>query len=131
MKIKNDVVLTIKTIKKYKCELCNRDDGIDDSVMLYVYHDGLLCCESCITDIDDSKMFDAVSIDLYLDGKVLSNGVNTLKIMIDSVKKSNNRMFGLRYDIWFKYAGKNWHGIKMGNDYFNVVKCKVKKVAKF
>jgi hypothetical protein len=118
---------TIETIRTYKCELCNRDDGIEDDIK-YFYHDDLMVCESCITDIDKSEITGASIMNLYLDGSRLSNGSNTFYVDIDIVKKSDNKMFGTRYDMWFKYDGKNWHGVKMGNDYFNVVKCKVKKI---
>jgi hypothetical protein len=118
----------IDTIKKYKCELCNRDDGVDDADVKYFYHDSLMLCESCITDMDKSEMYDKSSIELYLDGTVLTNGSNTFSVIINDFKKSENKIFGVRYDIWFEFNGKSWHGVKMGNDYYNAVKCKVKKV---
>jgi hypothetical protein len=127
MKTKKRALKVVENVKKLKCELCNRDTGLDDNEIRYMYYENLLCCESCVTDIDKSDMNNKNEIELYLDGSRLSNGSNTFNIMIDVMKKSNNKMFGDRWDFWFKFGSKNWHGVKMGNDYFNVVRCKVKK----
>lgn len=54
-------------------------------------------------------------------GKV-TNWPGTLSIPIHTVKVGHHNMAGRRYDVWFKFRGKEWHGVQYG-DNTQIVHC--------
>jgi len=57
---------------------------------------------------------------------ILSNWPDTLKIYIPMVKVGRHNIARVRYDIWFRFAGHQWHGVMYGND-TQVCHCKTIK----
>jgi hypothetical protein len=47
---------------------------------------------------------------------ILSNWPGSLEIPIYMVKVGRHNIARVRYDIWFRFAGHNWHGVMYGND---------------
>lgn len=56
----------------------------------------------------------------------ITNWPGTLDIPIYLVKIGRHNIAGVRRDVWFHYAGKDWHGVQYGNN-TEIVHCKVVK----
>ena len=117
-------------------ELENPDDfTIDpcgDAFLAYYYvGNGLLVgidLEKLQSKINDLGKIDREELEnLPIGGKVtqylvkegneyfISNWPGTLKIRIWQIKKGNHNIAGTRSDVWFCYAGHNFHGVQYGN----------------
>lgn len=66
---------------------------------------------------------------LYLDTKqkTLSNWPGTFKIQLHYIKQGSHNIAGKRYDVWFDYAGKEFHGVQFGD---NTQICHIKRIGK-
>jgi hypothetical protein len=86
-----------------------------------------ICFDCCALD-DMERMDRDGKITLYLtqkDGKnYVSNWPGTLKFGPLNVSKGRHNIAGVRYDVWFGYAGYIWHGYTIG-DYTQI--CHVKR----
>ena len=47
---------------------------------------------------------------------ILSNWPGTINIPIHFVRKGRHNIARVRYDVWFRFAGRAWHGVQYGND---------------
>ncbi len=83
---------------------------------------GKRVCYDCVGKIDREELEN-----LPIGGKItqylvkegneyyISNWPGTLKIRIRRVKKGNHNIAGTRSDVWFSYAGHDFHGVQYGN----------------
>lgn len=55
----------------------------------------------------------------------LSNWPGTLKI-VGTCRKGAHNIASTRYDVWFTFAGHNWHGVQYGEN-TQLCRCKVVK----
>lgn len=88
-------------------------------------------CYDCCAVLDTQQMKDTNQIVLYLDqdqenNYFVSNWPGTLKIMVEEIKKGKHNIAKTRYDVWFSYAGKNWHGVQYG-EWTQLCHCKAVK----
>jgi hypothetical protein len=64
---------------------------------------------------------------LYLNTKekTLSNWPGTFKIQLHYIRIGRHNMAGKRYDVWFDYAGNDFHGVTYG-DFTQI--CHIKRI---
>lgn len=58
---------------------------------------------------------------LFADGEV-GNWPGTLKLPC-RVKRGRHNIAGVRFDAWFRFAGKDWHGVQYGEN-TQLIHCK-------
>lgn len=46
----------------------------------------------------------------------VTNWPGTLKHPVTSVRKGRHNWAGVRYDVWFRFEGINWHGVQYGDN---------------
>lgn len=93
-------------------------------------------CFDCCTDQDKKQMMDTGKIALYLvsipedelpvirggmsyDSRVIAHITNwpgMISIPIYGISKGRHNWAYVRYDVWFTFAGEEWHGTQYGND---------------
>lgn len=116
-------------MKKYSCDCCKI--VVDSEVLSnfndvnFVYVDDKLLCNKCLIEYDKNHI--EHELIMFIDGKKLSNENRTILVNVDKVKKTENKVFGTRFDVWFKVCGKVFHGIKTGDDMLKPFKCKIVK----
>lgn len=105
--------------------------------------DGNRHCYKCCAKHDREQMLKDKRATLYLNihkpAKVscgdfgtrvtvaeISNWPGSLKIPVYRMSTGRHNFAGIRYDVWFKYAGKQWHGVTYGED-TQLCHCKVVK----
>ncbi len=116
-------------MKKYKCSKCKKEIVSNGFSTGYgINQKGQKVCYACCAAEDAEYMKNNNSIDLYLDTekKIVSNWPGSLKININHIRTGRHNIAGKRYDTWFKFAGKNWHGVQYG-DNTQIIHCKVIK----
>jgi hypothetical protein len=79
------------------------------------------CCYECCAKEDLNHMAKFEKITLYLsktnlNNYCVSNWPGSLKIDCFKSKISRHNLAGKRYDVWFKAAGKYWHGVTYGDN---------------
>jgi hypothetical protein len=83
-----------------------------------VDNEGHRSCYECCAKRDRQQMHDEGRIALYLDrsaGKwTVSNWPGSLKITPSYVKRGRHNIAGSRYDVWFRFERRNWHGVTYG-----------------
>jgi len=57
----------------------------------------------------------------YGDNKA-TNWPGSLSIPVGSIKVGNHNIAGRRYDCWFTFEGREWHGVQYG-DYTQLLHC--------
>ena len=88
-------------------------------------------CYACCAVRDTEHMAAGKPICLYLthdlDGYNVSNWPGTLRIERVRVRTSWHNMAGKdgRRDVWFSYAGRDWHGVNVGDQQCFTVRAKV------
>lgn len=94
-------------------------------------------CAKCATQREIRAMRETGKAVLYLTCEPLENNakayyatdwLGNLKIPIlpNAIKKSRHNMAGKdgRTDAWFRYAGREWHGVNIGDN--QILRCKAK-----
>jgi hypothetical protein len=94
-----------------------------------IMQDGSKHCYDCCALVDLENMNRDGKTTLYLvqeDGKkwYITNWPGSLRFGPLTVKKGGHNFGGVRYDTWFGYAGRIWHGYTIG-DFTQV--CHVKR----
>lgn len=100
------------TVKLRKSEIITRSKAI---------------CYSCCAENDTRDMIDTGRAVLYLtegptDQFFVSNWPGSLKIEPYRVRKGAHNIAGTRYDVWFSFDGKPWHGVNIGDN--QILRCK-------
>lgn len=113
----------------------------------YAVYNGLdVVCYKCCADRDIAQMSLGKPILLYLEkshvGKsvqpepvsskrygwldeahwIISNWPGTLNIKPSRVKRNKHNMGVNRIDVWFRFVGKWWHGLNIGDN--EILRCK-------
>ncbi len=114
----------------FTCSNCGKEKQ-NDSTFTTGYgtdKDGNKHCYDCCGEMDRKEMETASKFILYLNSKEMSlgNWCGTFKIKLHHIRTGMHNIAGKRYDYWFKYAGKNWHGTTYG-DFTQIAHCKVVK----
>lgn len=76
-------------------------------------------CYACCAIRDAAEMEATGRATLYLNAGHVSNWPGTLKIKTTAQRKGEHRAFGrrsVRYDVYFMWRGKRWHGTQFGDN---------------
>ena len=82
---------------------------------------GRKLCYDCCAERDKKEMRETGRIVLYLTenpntSPAVSNWPASLKINVSCLKKGRHNMAGNRYDVWFYFEGREWHGVQYGDN---------------
>ncbi len=55
----------------------------------------------------------------------VTNWPGTLAITVSMRRKGRHNIAGCRYDVWFRFQGRDWHGVQYGD---NTQLCRVKRL---
>lgn len=80
-------------------------------------------CFECCGDTDKAHMRDKGKATLYLSDKKITNWPGTLELIPGRIKTGSHNIAGKRYDVWFTFEGKPWHGVQFG-DNTQILHCK-------
>ena len=116
----------------FTCSKCNKEiENTDTFTTGYGVdkNDNKVCFACCGVD-DKEYMRNNGKIDLYLVKKDnryhVVNWPSTLDFPVSYAKKGRHNIAGLRYDVWFTFEGKTWHGVNYGVN-SEICHCKVTK----
>ena len=88
---------------------------------------GKTACYACCAEKDKAQMRKDGKTVLYLsqkkEGWEAGNWPGSLRIPIHYHKVGRHNMAGKRYDVWFTFEGKTWHGTQYG-DMTQLLHCK-------
>jgi transcription elongation factor Elf1 len=127
----------------FTCTRCKQEKPVQHSGGTGYGKDanGNIVCYACCAELDKEQMTKGEPITLYLtcqdflpwkqqshhiSGKV-TNWPGTLEIPCNGWTGCHN-IAGIRYDVWFTFAGHKWHGVQYGN---NTQLCHCKTVKNF
>ena len=118
-------------MKTFECSKCKKEIDITEGSFTSGYgldKDNNKICYSCCALDDIEYMKNNKKTYLYLNttDKTLSNWPGSLKIKLNHIRIGRHNIAGKRYDTWFKFAGKNWHGVTYG-DNTQICHCSVVK----
>jgi len=75
-------------------------------------------CYACCATRDASDMRKTGRATLYLtklgNGYEVSNWPGTLKLPVVCAKEGRHNIAGKRVDVWFRFEGREWHGVQVG-----------------
>lgn len=121
----------IKT--EYVCNVCKKQimKEKDSCSTGYAENDKKekICYTCCAAeDIEYMKNNDRITLYLNSYDKTVTNWPGTLKIPVKHgyIREGRHNIARVRYDVWFSYAGKQWHGVQYG-DLTQLVHCKALK----
>ena len=81
---------------------------------------GKTYCYACCAERDKQYMRDHGEIVLYLCGEPgayrLTNWPGTLIARPWRVRIGRHNMVGKRYDVWFTFENRRWHGVQYGDN---------------
>lgn len=103
------------------CSKCGKTITGDNFTPGYALENGFVVCYACCAEIDRRALSNAKigqKFSMYLNVKTqeLNNWPGTFKIRLHYVKRGRHNLAGVRFDVWFGYAGKNFHGTSYGNN---------------
>lgn len=113
--MKNVTAFTCSKCKEYKIHKSDFTTG-------YGQRSGTneIVCYECIGEEDAEALGNArlgEKFTHYLSGTTISNWPGSFKIEIRGpIKVGRHNMAGRRYDVWFTFRGKNFHGTKFGDN---------------
>ena len=114
----------ITMITKFTCTVCKQEiehdnGGSGGTGYGFDEHDQEVCYACCAVQ-DTERMKKENRITLYLvkkrGGDCVSNWPGTLQIWPDRISKGRHNIAHTRYDVHFRYVGKNWHGVQYGEN---------------
>ena len=92
-------------------------------------------CFACCGKRDETDMLERGKATMYLSLKQLpgdnfkswqvSNWPGTLAITVSMRREGRHNIAGKRYDVWFRFHGRKWHGTQYGD---NTQICHVKRL---
>lgn len=93
--------------------------------------DGKKTCYACVEVWEKAEMAKAETKKwtMYLmreNGRdVVCNWPSSIKLVLPYgvVRKGKHNLAGSRYDVWFSFAGANWHGVNYGEN-SQILHCK-------
>lgn len=113
------------------CSFCKKEVIPEKFTTGYaIDNNGNKICFDCCGTENSRHMKYGSGIILYLVEKsgryFVENWPGTLKIPVDHLKQGEHNIASIRNDVWFRYAGKHWHGIQYGET-SQLCYCKVVK----
>lgn len=108
--------------ESFTCAVCGetKQEPEDSCTTGYgVNEKGEKICFACCGKLDTEEMENGRAPVLYLskgkDGTwTVTNWPGTLRIPVSPPKKGRHNIAGSRYDVWFPFAGRHWHGVQYG-----------------
>lgn len=106
------------------CEICSKEIIGNGFLTGYgVNEAGDKICYECCGVLDRQDMIATGKAVLYLTVTkknnffkgYVSNWPGTLKINVQG-KIGRHNIAGIRYDCWFRFNGRNWHGVTYGDN---------------
>ena len=125
-------------LHKFTCDRCGESKEYEsDHFSGYGTNSkGEKICFLCCAATDKQYMRDTGKAILYLNWNnpedlndkkpVVTNWPGTLTIPCWGFSKGNHNIANIRYDVWFTFEGKEWHGVMYGN-YTQICHCKRKR----
>lgn len=99
------------------CDRCNKTLGSDGFSAGYgIDMRGMKYCYGCCALNDAEQMRRDNRITLYLAKDEVTNWPGSLRIPVRAQRIGRHNMAGKRYDVWFRFAGKQWHGVQYGDN---------------
>jgi len=102
----------------FECKICGKTKvnfnklttgyGIDPK-------DNLPVCFSCCGEQDKQYMRENKKITLYWHNGEITNWPGTLRIKENNHSVGRHNIAGNRYDVWFCFEDKPWHGVQYGD----------------
>ena len=83
-------------------------------------------CYACCAEDDKKQMREKGKIMLYLSGDKVTNWPGSLSFPVQYQTKGRHNIASTRYDVWFNFEGKVWHGVQYG-DMTQIVHCAATK----
>ena len=82
---------------------------------------GKTMCYACCAETDKKSMRETGKAVLYLvkraDGShELTNWPGSLCLYVLHMKVGSHNIAGTRYDVWFIFGGRKWHGVQYGDN---------------
>jgi hypothetical protein len=110
--------------KQVKCSKCKKVILSDGFATGYgITAKGKKVCYSCIGEMDRDEMSNAKKGDkftMYLtmkDGKAkVGNWPSSFVIPVGYVRKGRHNFAGVRYDVWPRINGREFHGVQYGDN---------------
>lgn len=119
-------------VNKFTCDICKKEiEYTSDITTGYgTNKDGQKCCYACCAEADKQYMKENGKICLYLTKKdghyFVGNWPDSLSFSVYHIRIGRHNIAGKRYDVWFNFDGKTWHGVTYGD---NTQICYCKKCA--
>lgn len=73
-----------------------------------------LACFSCCGVLDARNMAESSRFMLYDVGQELTNWPGTFRVPVRRRRKGSHNVARTRHDIWLRYSGHDWHGVRYG-----------------
>jgi len=107
----------------FKCSVCKETKSFVPKGVTTGYgldeNDNKVCYDCC-AEKDKKVMREQGKISLYLSNDNLkykvTNWPGTLCFIPYHVTTGRHNIAGIRYDVWFLFEGKSWHGTTYGNN---------------
>lgn len=104
----------------FRCHDCGEVKPVKTSGSTgYAYFEENIICFECCGKRDEKYMEETGKNTLYLTGNgenyEITNWPGTLRFPA-SVKVSRHNIAGWRYDAWFWFNGRRWHGVTYGDN---------------
>ena len=91
-----------------------------------ISQDGKKYCYACCAEIDKETMRKHGRITLYLTEKGITNWPASLVLPVHYKKEGRHNIAGKRFDVWFTFEDRQWHGVTYG-DNTQLCHCRVVK----
>jgi hypothetical protein len=106
---------------RFRCHQCGGIFGRGDSLGTgyAVDREDNLTCYACCAVNDARELREAAPgtrIVHYYNGAEVINWPGTLRIKPYAVKHSRNNWNAPRVDVWFRFEGKHFHGVQLGDN---------------
>ena len=110
--------MTLTDVVCSRCHVRCLADGI--STGYGTTADGRKLCFGCCGQIDKERLAHEGRGSLYLTEipghATLSNWPGTFRLPVGRIAKGKHNIAGERTDVWFHFAGREWHGVTYGSN---------------
>lgn len=120
----------------FQCHVCHVTKPCGVGVGYGCDADGNLVCYACCGDNDARALRDTGRAVLYLTWRsdtgrggasraYVSNWPGTLRLPVYASRKGRHNLARTRYDVWFRFEGREYHGVQLG-EWSDI--CRVRRV---
>lgn len=85
--------------------------------------DGLRHCYDCCAERDRASMRETGKATLYDCGDTLTNWPGTLSLKVTGSTEGRHNIAGTRRNVWFRFEGRDWYGVRYGEN-TQIVHCR-------